>query len=67
MMDKDVRFAKEIYKDHIRAFSLGKFTEPGNEEKNSIERFIEEFQKTFKDIKKQMGLITENSYTSFKK
>lgn len=51
MMDKDVRFAKEIYKDHIRAFSLGKFTEPGNEEKNSIERFIEEFHKTFKDIK----------------
>ncbi len=51
MMDKDVRFAKEIYKDHIRAFSLGKFTEPGNEEKNSIDRFLEEFHNTFEDIK----------------
>ncbi len=51
MMDKDVRFAKEIYKEHIRAFSLGKFTEPGNEEKNSIDIFIEEFHKTFQDIK----------------
>lgn len=51
MMDKEVRFAKEIYKDHIRAFSLGKFTEPGNEDKNNIEKFFEEFHKTFKDIK----------------
>jgi len=51
MMDRDIRFAKEIYIEHIRAFSLGKFTEPGNEEKNSIDRFIEEFHKTFKDIK----------------
>lgn len=50
MMDKDVRFAKEIYKHHIRAFSLGKFTEPGNEEKNSIDKFLEEFHKTFEDI-----------------
>lgn len=51
MIDRDVKFAKEIYKEHIRAFSLGKFTEPGNEEKNSIDRFIEEFHKTFADIK----------------
>ena len=51
MMSKDVKFAKEIYADHIRAFSLGKFLEPGNEAKNSIDRFLEEFHKTFKDIK----------------
>lgn len=51
MMDKDIRFTKEIYKEHIRAFSLGKFTEPGNEDKNSIDRFVEEFHKTFEDIK----------------
>lgn len=50
MRDKNTPFAKEIYKEHIRAFSLGKFTEYGNEEKNSIEKFIEEFDATFKDI-----------------
>ena len=51
MIGRDVKFAKEIYKEHIRAFSFGKFTEPGNEDKNSLERFIEEFHNTFEDIK----------------
>ena len=50
MMGRNIKFAKDIYKEHIRAFSLGKFTEPGSEEKNSIDRFEEEFHKTFKDI-----------------
>jgi len=51
MIGKDVKFSKKIYKEHIRAFSLGKFTEPGNEDKNSIEVFFEEFHKTFEEIK----------------
>ncbi len=51
MKDRDVMFAKEFYKEHIRAFSLGRFTEPGNEEKDSIEKFFEEFDKTFEAIK----------------
>ena len=53
MMDKDVEFAKEIYIDHIRAFSLGKFIEPGyeKEKKNSIDKFIREFHKTYENIK----------------
>jgi len=51
MIGKDVKFSKEIYKEHIRAFSLGKFTEPGNDDKNSIDRFFEEFHKTFEEIK----------------
>ena len=51
MLDKDVKFAKEIYKEHIKAFSLGKFIEPGNEEKNSIEKFENEFINVFYDIK----------------
>ena len=50
MLGKDVLFAKDFYKEHIRAFSLGRFSEPGNEEKNSIEKFYEEFDKTFEDI-----------------
>ena len=51
MKDFNVEFSKEIYKEHIKAFSLGKFTEPGNEDKNSINKFIDEFNKTFEDIK----------------
>ena len=52
MKEKNKKFAKEVYFEHIRAFSLGKFTEPGNEKKNSIEKFMQEFEKTFEDIKK---------------
>jgi hypothetical protein len=51
MKDYDMKFSKDIYKEHIRAFSLGKFTEPGNENKNSIDKFIDEFNKTFENIK----------------
>lgn len=50
MRSRDVSFAKKIYEEHIRAFSLGKFNEPGNDEKNSIEKFIAEFDRTFEDI-----------------
>tara|TARA_B100000900_G_scaffold279812_1_gene239368 strand:- start:1225 stop:2679 length:1455 start_codon:yes stop_codon:yes gene_type:complete len=50
MLGRNVLFAKDFYKEQIRAFSLGRFTEPGNEEKNSIEKFFEEFDKTFEDI-----------------
>jgi len=52
MLDKNLSFSKEIYKEHIKAFSLGKFTEPGNEKKNSIEKFEKEFINVFNDIKK---------------
>lgn len=51
MKYKDVAFAKEFYKEHIKAFSLGKFTEPGNEKKDGIEKFLQDFDKTFLDIK----------------
>tara|TARA_B100000963_G_scaffold320730_1_gene303485 strand:- start:8860 stop:10311 length:1452 start_codon:yes stop_codon:yes gene_type:complete len=49
---KNFSLAKEIYKDHIRAFSLNKFTEPGNKHKNSLKKFIDNFECTFQDIKK---------------
>ena len=51
MLEFDVAFAKKIYKEHIRAFSLGTFIEPGNADKNSIDKYIEDFYNTFKDIK----------------
>lgn len=51
MKDKNVNFAKELYKNHIGAFSLGEFVEPGNEQKNTIESFIEEFDNILESIK----------------
>ena len=51
MKNKDVTFAKEFYIEHIKAFTLGEFTEPGNDEKNSIEKFLEIFHNTFEGIK----------------
>lgn len=51
MLKSDVDFSKVIYKEHIRAFSLGKFNEPGNDEKNSFDKFINNFEETFNDIK----------------
>lgn len=51
MKDKDITFAEEFYEEHIRAFSLGTFTEPGDESKNNVRKFIEAFNITFEDIK----------------
>jgi hypothetical protein len=51
MKDIDVFFAKEIYKEHIRAFSLGKFVEPGSEEKTDFDIFLKSFYRTYSDIK----------------
>jgi hypothetical protein len=31
MIGKNKKLAKDVYIEHIRAFSLGKFIEPGNE------------------------------------
>lgn len=43
--------AENIYKDHIRAFSLGKFIEPGNKKKVGIKKFLEDFQNIYFSIK----------------
>ena len=51
LREKNLALAKEIYKDHIRAFTLNKFTEPGNKDKNSLVKFIADFENTFHDIK----------------
>ena len=51
MLNYDVEFAKENYQEHIRAFSLGNFKEPGNAKKNSINQFLKVFHEVFKDIK----------------
>lgn len=40
------------YKEHIKAFSLGSFSEPGNDNKNSIDRYVSDFRDIFHAIEK---------------
>lgn len=44
-------FAKELYKAHIKAFSFGSFTEPGSEEKNTIEKYFATFNALIDNVK----------------
>ena len=41
---KDVLFAEELYIQHINAFSLGSFKEPGNDKKNNIGQHFDVFE-----------------------
>lgn len=44
-------FIIELYKRHLEAFSNGSFVEPGKEEKNSFEKYCEEFDNIIDNIK----------------
>ncbi len=44
---------EHIYKEHIRAFTQGSFSEPGNSEKNTIESYLETFLFLSSDIGKR--------------
>ena len=51
--DKHPKLARKVYKEMVRATSLGKYIEPGQEDtKNSLDRFFELFDRTFESIKK---------------
>jgi hypothetical protein len=52
-LDKGVYdgFGNECYSKHIDAFSLGDFTEPGTPEKNSLQKYLDTFEKLNSDIK----------------
>ena len=47
----DMTFAKELYTEHLRAFSEGTFKEPGNDEKDSLEKYFNTFNHLIDDIK----------------
>ena len=51
MLNHDVDFATKLYKDHIRAFSLGKYSEPGDNKKNNLNHYYEAFENIFNSIK----------------
>ena len=50
---ENIEFAQELYKKHIEAFSDGTFTEQGNKDKNSIEKYIETFDKVIDSFKEK--------------
>lgn len=47
----NMAFARELYKKHIEAFSEGEYTEPGDESKNSLDRFFTAFDDLIDDFK----------------
>lgn len=53
-------FAIQMYAKHLRALSLGSFTEPGNPSKNSLSSYIAEFDKISNNIK-TIGFQSEKS------
>lgn len=56
----DMTFAKELYTEHLRAFSEGTFKEPGNDEKDSLEKYFNTFNHLIDDIKNN-GFDTKKS------
>jgi len=48
----DLTFIKKMYQAHIEAFSLGRYIEPGSEEKNSITKYFDVFDSLIENIKK---------------
>lgn len=47
----DLTFIKELYTRHIEAFTLGTFTEGGNDSKDSIEKYFKTFDSLIDNIK----------------
>lgn len=58
--NKGFSFARELYKEHIRAFSDGTFTELEKPEKNSIEKYYSCFDQLIETCSKS-GFSTERS------
>lgn len=52
--------ARKLYEAHLRAFSFGSFTEPGSEEKNTLDKYFDSFDNLIDDVKIN-GLNAEKS------
>ena len=48
----DITFARDLYVQHIKAFSLGSFKEPGNDDKKNLQRYFDDFDCIYESIKK---------------
>lgn len=52
-LGRDMGLPLDIYREHIKCFSLGSYTEPGNPQKNSLEKYVESFVQTHISISTQ--------------
>lgn len=43
----------DVYAEHIRMFTLGRFQEPGNADKNSLKKYKSDFAKLYIDMQKR--------------
>lgn len=57
----DIEYAKEIYEKHLEAFSEGYFTEPGDENKNSLNKYFQVFDDLI-DSMQQNGFDRNKSF-----
>ena len=57
---EDMSFARELYRKHIEAFSEGTYTEPGDENKTSLDRFFSVFDELI-DNYKENGFDSDKS------
>ena len=57
---RNIQLAKELYREHLRAFTKGTFQEPGSEEKNSLQQYYRAFDELIEDAKMH-GLCAERS------
>lgn len=56
----DMSFARELYRKHIEAFSEGNYTEPGDKNKTSLEKFFSVFDELI-DNYKENGFDSDKS------
>jgi hypothetical protein len=57
LKEKSPNYAQELYKQHIDAFTLGKFQEPCNESKKNLTDFLRIFSEIEKSIKTVVVMI----------
>lgn len=50
-VEKNKEYALSVYREHLKAFSLGSFKERGNESKENFDCFVAEFDSVFNSIK----------------
>lgn len=59
-MSNNDEYSDSIYKSHIKAFSLGTYSEPGNDNKNNYLAYVKEFENINKSLK-ESGFNSEKS------
>ena len=51
MLPYHTTFSRNLYASHLKYFSLGSFKEPGNDTKNNLQRYVDEFLNLYDSFK----------------